>query len=238
MNILITGGTGALGKAIIDTCASEDNKIFFTFCKKKEIEQEICRQYPNLIGLYVDFKDKGSLEELIGRIPDLQIDTLINNAWVGNPQGTHFHKTSIEDFENSFKWNILPLIQITQACLGGMRKRRFGKIINILTSYLIDVPPAGFSVYTASKACIRQLSKCICKEYSRYNITSNCILPDFMNTDFGHVEDFQLEQIVSEHPLKQLLKPKDVAGIVRDVLNSSQQLNGAEIAVNSAQHIM
>ena len=37
-----------------------------------------------------------------------------------------------------------------------MRKRKFGKIINIITSYVMDVPPTGFSVYTATKAYIRQ----------------------------------------------------------------------------------
>lgn len=238
MNILITGGTGGLGRAVIEQCASEDNNIFFTYCRKKETAEDICRQFPNTTGIFVDLKDKISIDELTTKIPELDIDSLINNAWVGNPQGTHLHKTPIEDFENSIEWNLLPLIQITQTCLATMRKKRFGKIINILTSYLIDVPPAGFAVYAASKAFIRQLSKSICKEYSRYNISSNCILPDFMNTDFGHVEDFQLEQIVSEHPLKKILEPKDAARIIKDVLYSSQQLNGAEIAINAAQHIM
>jgi len=118
-----------------------------------------------------------------------------------------------------------------------MRRRKFGKIINILTSYLIDVPPTGLSVYTATKAYIRQLSRSISKEYSRYNITSNCILPDYMNTGFGHVENFQLEQMKSTHPLKELLSPDEVAKIVGHLVHSSQQLNGADIPVN-AQHMI
>ena len=166
------------------------------------------------------------------------IDVLINNAYAGNPQGTHFYKSNPEEFSKAFQTNIIPFICITQACLKGMRKRKFGKIVNIITSYVIDVPPTGFSVYTATKAYIRQLSKSISKELGRFNITSNCILPDYMQTDFGQVEDFQLDQMKDSHPLKELLKPQDVAEFVASFLKASQQLNGAAIPINAAQHII
>ena len=132
----------------------------------------------------------------------------------------------------------MPVIRITQACAQGMRKRKFGKIINIITSYVMDVPPTGFSVYTATKAYIRQLSKSWSKELGRFNITSNCILPDYMQTDFGKVEDFQLEQMKEAHPLKTLLQPEEVAGIIVSLLGASQQFNGVEIPINAAQHMM
>ena len=119
-----------------------------------------------------------------------------------------------------------------------MRKQKFGKIVNIITSYIIDVPPAGFSVYTATKAYIRQLSKSICKEYGRYNITSNCVLPDYMPTAFGKVEDFQLEQMQAAHPLKKLLQPEEVADVVAHLILLSQQVNGVEFPINAAQNIM
>ena len=102
----------------------------------------------------------------------------------------------------------------------------------------MDTPPTGFSVYACTKAYLRQLSKTISKELGRFNITSNCLLPEYMNTNFGKVEDFQLEQMVAAHPLKQLLRPEEVAQIIAHVINSSQQLNGVEIPINAAQHIM
>ena len=59
-----------------------------------------------------------------------------------------------------------------------------------------------------------------------------------MNTNFGKVADYQLEQMTAVHPLRQLLTPKEVAEIIVHVVNSSQQLNGVEIPINAAQHIM
>ena len=119
-----------------------------------------------------------------------------------------------------------------------MRKRRYGKIINIITSSVIDTPPAGMSIYASTKAYFRQISKSISKEFARFNITSNCLLPEYMNTNFRKVEDFQLEQMTTSHPLKRLLTPKEVAEIIVHIVNSSQQLNGVEIPINAAQHIM
>lgn len=239
MNILITGGSSGLGKAIVELCALvPGNNIYFTYSSKIEESRNLEKDYVGLKAIKLDFKDKDNLEEVVKTLPELEIDVLINNAFCGNPQGTYIHKTSITDYEEYFSYNIIPTLKITQVCLEGMRKRKYGKIINILTSYLIDIPPTGFSVYTCTKAYIRQLSKSITKEYSKFNITSNSIFPDFMDTGFGKIEEFQREQIIASHPLKKILTPEEVAKIAYDLITSSQQLNGVEIAVNSGQHII
>lgn len=239
MTILITGGSRGLGRALVETLAADlDNQIIFTYCHHEEEAQVLAGRFQNVCAQQVDFFNEESVGVFAERLEVEPIDVLINNAYAGNPQGTHFYKSDPDDYTKAFQANIIPFIRITQTCLKGMRKRKFGKVINIITSYVMDVPPTGFSVYTATKAYIRQLSKSISKEMGRFNITSNCILPDYMQTDFGKVEDFQLEQMKDSHPLKELLKPQDVAELVASLLKTSQQLNGAEIPINAAQHMM
>lgn len=239
MNILVTGGSSGLGKALVKMLAPESgNTISFTYCKGKTSADELESTYSNVHAYHVDFTNISSVDDFAMIIPDLQIDVLINNAYSGQAQGTHFHKTDINDFTKAFLDNLLPTIKVTQACIIGMRKRKFGKIVNIITSYVMDVPPAGFSIYASTKAYLRQLSRSLSKEYGKYNITSNCVLPEYMVTSFGKVEDFQLEQMISNHPLKQLLKPEEVAEIICSIIHSSQQLNGVDIPINAAQHIM
>jgi len=238
MTILITGGSRGLGRALVETLAADpDNQILFTYCHHEDEAQALAGRFQNVRALQVDFFSEESVNAFTKGLETEHIDVLINNAYAGNPQGTHFYKSDPDDFAKAFQANVMPFIKITQACIKGMRKQKFGKIINIITSYVIDVPPTGFSVYTATKAYIRQLSKSISKEMGRFNITSNCILPDYMQTDFGKVEDFQLEQMKDAHPLKELLKPQEVAELVASLLKASQQLNGAEIPVNAAQHM-
>lgn len=239
MNILITGGSSGLGRALVENLASiSNNKVYFTFCHNVDAAKEIESRFNNAEAFCVDFESNESIDAFLPKLEQIDIDVLINNAYSGKAQGTHFHKTVIEDFSDAFNNNIIPTIKVTQACLSGMRKRKFGKIINIITSYVMDVPPSGFSVYASTKAYLRQLSKSISKEYGRYNITSNCILPDYMPTAFGKVTEFQFEQMLSVHPLKRLLQPEEVAEVIVSIINASQQLNGVEIPINAAQHIM
>lgn len=241
MNILITGGNSGLGKATVEILAKEGHNIYFSYLPVDLCEKEANEMLQNnslLTAIPLDFCKKESVDLFCQQIRGLDIDILVNNAYAGKAQGNHFYKTPAEDFLVAFQRNVIPTIRITQACLEGMRIRKYGKIINIITSYVMDTPPTGFSVYASTKAYLRQISKSISKEYGRYNITSNCLLPDYMNTNFGKVEDFQLEQMISAHPLKRLLDPNEVAQIISHIVNSSQQLNGVEIPINAAQHIL
>ena len=227
-----------MGKALVEACAAlAEHQVLFTYCRHEDEARALAGKYANVSAVQVDFTDEASVGQFVQRLADEQVDVLINNAYAGSAQGVHFHKTAPDDFSKAFHDNVMPVIRITQACAQGMRKRKFGKIINIITSYVMDVPPTGFSVYTATKAYIRQLSKSWSKELGRFNITSNCILPDYMQTDFGKVEDFQLEQMKEAHPLKTLLQPEEVAGIIVRLMEASQQLNGVEIPINAAQHM-
>lgn len=239
MNILVTGGSSGLGKAITELCALDNNNtVYFTYSKNLEGKEEIEQKYPNVKGIQLNFKDSDNVANFINQIPELNIDVLVNNAYAGMPQGTYFHKTEISDFLTSFQMNILPVIQITQVCILAFRKKKFGKIINVLTSSLIDLPPMGYSIYTANKAYIEQLSKCWCKENAKFNITSNCISPEYMQTSFAQVDERVIEQMQQEHPLKRLLQPQEVAEVVVSLINTSQQINGVNLPINAAQHIL
>ncbi len=238
MNIIITGGSSGLGKALVEVCAaSGEDQVMFTYCRHEDEAQALAGRFANVRAVQVDFSDEASVKSFAEMIAAEPVDVLVNNAYAGSPQGVHFHKTDPDDYAKAFETNVMPVIRITQACVAGMRKRKFGKIINIITSYVMDVPPSGFSVYTATKAYIRQMSKSWSKELGRFNITSNCILPDYMQTSFGQVEEFQLDQMKNAHPLKELLKPEEVAQVAYHLIQSSQQLNGVEIPVNAAQHM-
>lgn len=238
MNILITGGASGLGRAITEICASDfDNYVYFTYNKNITGTKELEEKYTNVKGIQLDFKNNQSIANFVEMIPGCGIDVLVNNAYVGEPQGTHFHKTEVEYFTDSFRYNIVPVIQITQKCITEFRKKKFGKIINILTASLIDLPPSGYSIYSATKAYIAQLSKCWVKENAKFNITSNCILPEFMETSFSKVDERFVQQMQQTHPLKKLLEPSEVANIVYTIIKASQQLNGVNIPINAGLHI-
>ena len=235
MNILITGGSSGLGKETVKLLASEGHKVWFTYNMQEESALALEQDYADVSKVKVNFCNPGEIVTLTQLIPSLDLDALINNAYVGRPQNTHFHKIESEEFLRSFHQNLVPTIEITQACLNVFRKKRFGKIINVITSYVLGHPPTGFSVYTANKAYLQSLSRVWVKEYTRFNITTNCVLPDFMNTGFGEVDERIVEQMVSSHPLKMLLKSKEVASVINYFINAPQQVNGVMMPINAGQ---
>lgn len=236
----MTGGSSGLGKEIVCTLSnSSENKVFFTYNSHVEEAEAIVQDKHNVIAVKCDFTNPADIIRLEEAIPVFDLDVLINNAYAGAPQGTHFHKTDPIAFFKSFENNLIPTIRITQRAVEGFRKKKFGKIINILTAYLVNQPPVGFSIYAANKAYLQQLSKSWSNEYARYNISSNCISPEFMETNLStRVDERIIEQMKANHPLKKLLTPTEVTDAVVYLINTSQQVNGINIVINAAQNIL
>jgi 3-oxoacyl-[acyl-carrier protein] reductase len=235
MNILITGGASGLGEAITRKLASDStNKIFFTYQKSEASANKICVEFENCISIKCNFKNELEIEALIEKIATINLDVLINNAYTGEAIHTHFQKIKINEFKLNFENNILPTIQITQAAINTFKKKKSGKIITILTSFLTNKPPMGSSIYVANKAYLSSLVKTWANECIGYNVTSNSVSPSFMQTNFTQeVDERIIEQMIHNHPLKKLLTKEEVAESVDFLVNSSLQINGLDILINA-----
>lgn len=241
MNILITGGTSGLGKATVELLAKEGHHIWFSYLATEEftnVAKSMEEQFENLKAIPLNFCEQDSLGDFCEQMKGWDIDVLVNCTYVGKPQTTYFHKIAPGEFLRAFQNNIVPTVMITQTALGIMKKKKFGKIINIITEAVIGLPPMGYSLYAANKAYLMELSNVWNKEYTRYNITSNCILPAYMQTKFAEVDERILEQMVKEHPLKKLLTPEEVAKVVLFFVNAPQQINGVKMPVNAGTLLM
>jgi 3-oxoacyl-[acyl-carrier protein] reductase len=239
MNVLITGGASGLGEAITRRSALESkNKIYFTYNQSITNSHQIEADHPNTTAIKCDFKDKNDIAGLVNKIAELDIDILINNAYTGQFLGSHFHKTQLDNFIAGFTDNIVPTISITQAAISVFRKKKFGKIITILSAALVNTPPIGSAVYVANKAYLEELTKVWATENIKFNITSNSISPAFMLTGFTNSMDERLvEQITNNHPLNKLLTTAEVAESVQYLINASQQVNGINLILNSGANI-
>ena len=138
----------------------------------------------------------------------------------------------------SFNYNLVPTIMITQAAINVFKKKHFGKIVNVITEAVLGLPPMGYSIYAANKAYLMELSNVWNKEYTRYNITSNCVLPAYMQTNFAKVDPRIEEQMVTQHPLKKLLTVEEVAKVIKFLIEAPQQLNGVKIPINAGQIVI
>ena len=239
MHVLITGGASGLGYAITRRfAAAGDYKIYFTFNKASEKAAQIEREFSCTEGIACDFTDPKSLDHLLGRMSEMNLDILINNALTGM-RTKHFHQSDPADFLASFGDNVLPTLRITQRAIKEFRKNKCGRIITVLTSYLANSPPVGLSEYVANKAYLLSLSRSWAVENARFNITSNCISPSMMQTSLtSNLDERQIEDIKNSSPLKRLLTPEEVADAIFFLAQASQHINGVNLLVNGGVNVI
>lgn len=232
--ILVTGGASGLGKAIaIRLASSVDNIIYITYKESQESAEALERKYSNITKIKCDYTSEKDIDNLLLLISRHDVDVLINNA-ITSMHREHFLKIDWRVFVSSFMSNVVPVIKITQGAIKQFRSKRFGKIINILTSALLGAPPPGNAEYIANKAYIEALSRSWATENAKYNITSNCVYPSFMQTRLtSDIDERFVEIIKNEHPLRRILQPDEVADAVAFLTAASQQINGASIVINA-----
>lgn len=238
MNYLVTGGASGLGLAITRALAGkQDGTVYFTWNRSSGTAAALETEYSNVKGIHCDFTNPESVAQLLHQMEQMQLEVLINNAFSGMEMN-YFHKTDASYFEQGFIRNVMPVIRMTQQAISLFRKQKSGKIITVLTSYLINKPPIGLSEYVASKNYLLSLSKSWAIENARFNITSNCISPSTMQTGLTATTDERvIEEMISSHPLKRLLTPGEVADAVVFLSQASQHLNGENIVINAASDI-
>ena len=239
MNILITGGASGLGEAITRMFAKEQsNTVYFTYANSQSNATKLQHEFKNAIGIKCNFKNATELEALKSKIQELQIDVLVNNAYHGEAIKSYFHKIPEADFATEFIDNVIPIIGITQAALTSFRKRKQGKVITILTSFLVNTPPIGASSYVACKAYLGSLVKSWATENAKFNITSNSISPSFMLSGLTQDTDERIiEQMIESHPLKKLLTLQETADSVLFMANATSHMNGIDIVLNAGTNL-
>lgn len=237
MNILITGGSSGLGKSITECLATAHplSTIYFTYNSSLVAATEIENQFNNTKALSLNFKDEKNVQDIIEKITSLNIDVLVNNA-VTSLHKNHFHKTAAEVFSEGFTDNILPVIKLAAAFIKAARVKKTGKIITILSSAIGGSPLIGWAAYTAEKNYLLSLAKSWASENVQFNIQSNCVSPEFMDTAINKDLDYRLkEEMIKTHPLKRLLTTNEVADTVNFLVTASSHINGQNLFLNNGK---
>lgn len=216
MKVLITGGASGLGESITrELSKNKGNFVYFTYNQSVENAKKIQTEFVNTLGIHCDFNSESSIRKLTEYITSLDFDVLINNAYNGTFINKHFNKIGIIEFENEFMLNIIPTIAITQAAINNFRKKKFGRIITILSATLLQNPPIGASIYIANKGYMQELTKIWAIENAKYNISSVSVCPEMMLTNFTSQID---ERIIEQMEIDGKLIDKSI--VVQEILNN------------------
>lgn len=202
---LITGGTGAIGKALVEAF-SADYDVIFTYNTDEEGAKALSGK-SGARAVKCDLSDKADIK----RFADIteRCDVLVNNA--GISQIKLFTDITDEDWERMLSVNLSGVFYLTRAILPKMISRKNGAIINI--SSVWGVYGASCEVhYSAAKAGIIGMTKALAKEAGPSGITVNAIAPGVIESPMNaHLSPEETNGLIEETPLERLGKPSDVA---------------------------
>jgi 3-oxoacyl-[acyl-carrier protein] reductase len=138
------------------------------------------------------------------------------------------------DFSGHLDVQFKSAVVFTKLILPYMKKQKWGRIINILSTGIIGQPPSNLSDYISAKYAAWGLTKCLAKELGRFNITVNAVSPNFIKNKFSSVFPEKMAELVaSQTPGGKLATPQDVADKVLFLASEkASKINGENIIVS------
>lgn len=240
---VVTGGMGGIGHAISRELYDHDFRVVATYSRKHEAalawQSEEKNSGYNFDIAYGDVTNFNSCADMIKKIEQEvgPVDILVNNAGITRDHACC--KMTQEEWDIVILTDLNSIFYVTRAVINGMKKRNYGRIINI-SSINGQKGQYGQVNYSAAKAGIYGFTKSLALEVAKHNITVNAISPGYVATDMVmSIPDDIREKIISQIPMGRLAQPEEVARVV--VFLSDEKngyITGTNIAINGGHYML
>ena len=236
---LVTGASRGIGAAIARVLAEQGMRVVGTATSEAGADA-IHSKLASLDGLgrVLNVTDPASIESLMESIrADLgEPVVLVNNA--GITQDNILMRMKEDEWHQVLDTNLTALYRLSKACVRGMTKARWGRIINV-TSVVGSMGNAGQSNYAATKAGAEGMARSLARELGSRSITVNCVAPGFIDTDMTRaLAEAQRDALQSQIPLGRLGEPDDIAATVAFLASDAgQYITGETIHVNGGLYM-
>jgi len=159
------------------------------------------------------------------------LDILVNNA--GVTRDNLFMRMKDEEWDQVLAVNLTAAFRLSRACLKGMMRRRYGRIIGITSVVGVTGNP-GQGNYAAAKAGLIGMSKALAAEIASRSITVNCVAPGFIASPMTDaLNDKQREAILASVPAGRLGASDEIgAAVVYLASREAAYITGQTLHVN------
>ena len=232
-NVIITGGSSGIGKAIVEAFAKEGSNVLFTFntpakaSAANQYAHDLSSRYSGRVFAHlmnVESSDEhkkmlAAANEFFGREPDI----LVNNAGILDVES--FLNVSEENVRKVMNTNFIGPFLLAQKIANvwtGLQKQRRHTGQPLKESYQIinigsisGTIPTGLAIYEATKAAMKMFTKSLSYELAAFNIFTNNIAPGLIPTGMneGLHETELWKQLVKAIPMGRTGTPEAIADI-------------------------
>ena len=235
---LVTGGSRGIGAAISKALQQAGCKVAANYAGN----DEAAATFKAETGIPVFKWDAADAEACKAGIAKVEaelgtVEILVNNA--GITRDAAFHRMSLEQWQQVMATNVDSLFTMTRPVWGGMRARKFGRVINI-SSVNGQKGQFGQTNYAAAKAAAIGFTKALAQEGAAVGITVNCVCPGYIGTEMVRAvpEDVLKAKILPQIPVGRLGEPEEIAHCV--VFLASEDagfITGSTLSANGGQYL-
>ena len=206
--------------------------------KLHELVQKLPKQTEAHI-LVADVRDQSAVASAVASLPNHVLDSLsilVNNA--GITRDNILMRMKAEEWDSVVDTNLSSVFRLSKACLRGMTKARWGRIVTI-TSVVGSMGNAGQANYAATKAGAEGFTRALAREVGSRSITVNAVAPGFIDTDMTReLSDENRNLMLGQIPLARLGSPVEIAETVKFLVgDAAAYITGETIHVNGGMYM-
>lgn len=237
-NILILGASSDIGLELIKRIDKSGLSVFAHYNSNCSNLENLSKDLKcSLKLIQADLSNANEVDSLIEGIPCEQIDSVVLLS-APMVESKRLRQEEWDTFQQQIDVSVKAPFLILKKILPAMAKARRGKVVAMLTSYLINTPPSFLSPYIASKSALLGLMRSLAAEFAAKNIQINCVSPSMIETKYlANLPERFLEIASESHPLKRIAKVGDVVPTIEFLLSeNSNYMSGANIPITGGQN--
>jgi NAD(P)-dependent dehydrogenase (short-subunit alcohol dehydrogenase family) len=227
---IITGGTGALGRAVSDHFLANGAKVAVPYIIDAEVPlfNERMGNRFSAANIYLDKIDVGDERQIAKFVEEVarkwgRVDALINLVG-GFWGGKSIAETTIEEWQSMFDLNLKPTFICCRAVVPVMQKNKYGRIVSV--SSRTGLLGAGdFAAYAVAKGTIKTFTASLAEEVLNDNVLVNAIAPSTIDTEANR-------KAMPKAKHENWVKPEDIAKTIAYLCSEQNQVtSGAVVPV-------
>jgi acetoacetyl-CoA reductase len=238
---VVTGASRGIGRACAIELARHGASVVVNYTSNGEAAEACRREIEGLgakaIVVQADVSKADEAKQLIETAEREfgKVDILVNNAGINRDRT--IQRMSPDEWDSVIATDLSSMFYCTNAALGGMRERNFGRIIN-MASIIGQMGNVGQANYAAAKAGMIAFTKSAAKELARFGITVNAVCPGFIETDMVTALSDEIKQnLIAQIPLGRFGTAEEVAATVRFLCTEGSFYTGAQMSLNGGQYM-
>jgi len=238
---LVTGASRGIGEAIAKALAADGHTLIGTATSSAgadSISSYLAQSGNPGCGMILNVADQDSVTAVLKDINE-QFGAplvLVNNA--GITRDNILMRMKEEEWQDVVETNLSAIYRVSKACLRGMTKAHWGRIVNI-TSVVGSMGNAGQTNYAATKAGAEGFSRALARELGSRSVTVNCVAPGFIDTDMTrNLSPDQRDLLLQQIPLGRLGFPAEIAALVSFLCSDiAGYITGETVHINGGMYM-